>query len=137
MKSYPQIAQISTDLVEEAKDPQTYAVIGAAMEVHCELGKGFSERVYHLAIIDELKRQEISFKTEVEIPVFYKQNRLDCNYRIDLVCMDSIVVELKAHEGLGPSDTSQIISYLKASGLRRGLLLNFGRSSLQYKRVVL
>lgn len=137
MKSYPQISQICTDFVEEEKDPQTHAVIGAAMEVHRELGKGFAERIYHLAMIEELERQGIPFNTEFEIPIYYKQQRLDCNYRIDLVCMDSIVVELKAHEGLGASDTSQIINYLKASGLRRGLLLNFGMGSLQFKRVVL
>jgi len=137
MKSKPQISRISTDLVEEGKDPQTYAVIGAAMEVHRELGKGFAERVYHLALIEELRNRKIPFKSEVEIPVYYKQQRLDCNYRIDLVCFDSIVVELKAHEGLGSSDISQLINYLKASGLRKGLLLNFGVGSLQFKRAVL
>ncbi|MFU8878059.1 MAG: GxxExxY protein [Wenzhouxiangellaceae bacterium] len=137
MKSEPQISQISTDLNEDRKDPQTYAVIGAAMEVHRELGKGFSERVYHLALIAELGRQQIPFQTEVELPVYYKQQQLDCRYRVDLVCMDSILVELKAHDGLGKTDTSQLINYLKASGFRKGLLLNFGQGSLQFKRVAL
>lgn len=137
MKSYPQISQISTDLIEEEKDPQTYAVIGAAMEVHRELGRGFSERVYHLALRDELALRQIQFLSEVELPVYYKGQRLDCHYRVDLLCMNSVLVELKAHDGLADADVSQIINYLKASELRRGLLLNFGTKSLQFKRVVL
>lgn len=137
MKSYPQITQICADLVEEEKDPQTYALIGAAMEVHRELGSGFAERVYHLAMLAELEQRKVAFQTEVEIPVYYKSRRLDCHYRVDLLCMNSILVELKAHDGLGDADVSQIINYLKASELRRGLLLNFGTKSLQFKRVVL
>jgi len=134
MKSYP---QISTDLVEEEKDPQTYAIIGAAMEVHRELGKGFSERAYHLALKTELEFRQIPFQSEVELPVHYKGQRLDCHYRADLLCMNSVLVELKAHDGLTDADMSQVINYLKTSDLRRGLLLNFGANSLQFKRVVL
>jgi len=137
MKSYPQISQISTDLIEEENDPQTYAVIGAAMEVHRELGRGFSERVYHLALRAELELRQIPYQAEVELPVHYKARRLDCHYRVDLLCMSSILVELKAHDGLADTDVSQIINYLKASELRRGLLLNFGTRSLQFKRIVL
>jgi len=137
MKNYPQISQISTDLIEEENDPQTYAVIGAAMEVHRELGRGFSERVYHLALRAELELRQIPYQAEVELPVHYKARRLDCHYRVDLLCMSSILVELKAHDGLADADVSQIINYLKASELRRGLLLNFGTRSLQFKRIVL
>ena len=137
MKGYPQISQICTDLVEEEKDPQTYAVIGAAMEVHRELGRGFSERVYHLALRSELEFRQIPFESEVELPVHYKGQRLECHYRVDLLCMNSILVELKAHDGLADADVSQVINYLKASFIRRALLLNFGTKSLQFKRIVL
>lgn len=118
------------------RDPDTFAIIGAAMEVHSVLGHGFLENVYQEALCRELANRRIPFLTQVSIPIFYKGERLVCSYRADLVCWDSIVVELKAIRTLSSADQAQVMNYLKGTGLQRGLLLNFGNSRLQYERLV-
>lgn len=118
------------------EDPQTREIIGAAMEVHRILGHGFLEAVYQEALAEELLRRGIPFEREVELPIFYKEKRLGVSYRADFVCYGQVVVELKAISTLTSGDEAQILNYLKASGYRRGLLLNFGSSSLQYRRRV-
>jgi GxxExxY protein len=119
------------------RDIQTHAIIGAAMEVHGILGNGFLEAVYQEAMAVEFQKRGISYAQQVELPVFYKENKLQCSYRVDFICFKEIIVELKALAVLGASEQSQVLNYLKASGNRRGLLLNFGSQSLQYKRIVL
>ena len=119
------------------RDPHTFAIIGAAMAVHTELGCGFLESVYRNAIMVELKARRIPFRTEVPFPLSYKAHRLPLNYRADIVCFESVVVEVKALRAIGPVELAQVINYLKASGLPRGLILNFGARSLEYRRVVL
>jgi len=119
------------------RDPHTFAIIGAAMEVHTELGCGFLESVYRNAMVVELEARRIPFRTEVPFPLKYKARQLPLNYRADLVCFDSVVVEVKALRAVGPIEHAQAINYLKASKLARGLILNFGARSLEYRRVVL
>ena len=119
------------------RDPHTFAIIGAAMEVHTELGCGFLESVYRNAMVVELEARRIPFRTEVPFPLKYKGRQLPLNYRADLVCFDSVVVEVKALRAVGPIEHAQAINYLKASNLARGLILNFGTRSLEYRRVVL
>lgn len=121
----------------EAQDPQTYAVIGAAMEVHRELGHGFKESVYHEAFMKEAAIRGISLQHEPEIAVFYKGEKLESTFRPDFVCFGDVVVEFKASSTLTDVDFAQLLNYLKATGLRRGLLINFGAKSLQVKRAVL
>jgi GxxExxY protein len=121
----------------EAKDPRTYAIIGAGMEVHKEMGCGFLEHAYHEAMKIELALRGIPFQPEVQIPVFYKGTRLDCQYRADFICFDDVIVEIKAIKQLTSIDRAQVINYLKATGYRVALLLNFGAGSLEYERIVL
>lgn len=117
------------------RDPQTYAIIGAGMTVHKELGPGFLEGVYHEALIVEFKSQRVPFLHEVELPIFYKGHPLNKTYRADFVCFDNIIVELKALTMIGGREKAQVINYLKAAKFDRGLLLNFGARSLQYERL--
>ena len=107
------------------------------MEVHRELGSGFLEAVYHAALAQELATRGIPQRREVDLPVFYKGQRLPCDYRADLVCFESVIVELKALAALTTVHEAQVINYLKATGQEVGLLINFGAASLQYKRLVL
>jgi len=106
------------------------------MEVHRELGCGFLEPVYQEALAIELGKQHIPFEREVELPVAYKGQPLNVSYRADFVCFGSVVVELKALRDLSGNEEGQVMNYLKATGIRVGLLLNFGASSLQYRRLV-
>ena len=122
---------------KDGNDPETYAVIGAAMEVHRQIGHGFLEAVYHEALCVELGERGVLFRREVDIPVRYKGRTLACTYRADLVCFDSLLVELKAISELTPREHSQVINYLRATGFTRGLLFNFGSPRLDYKRLIM
>jgi GxxExxY protein len=121
----------------QPRDVETYAIIGAAMEVHRELGSGFLEAVYHDALEREFLSQNIPFAREHLIPVLYKGIPLATPYRADFLCYGSVIVELKAIRALTEIEDAQVIHYLKATGLHRALLLNFGGPQLQYKRLVL
>lgn len=122
--------------VIDKRDPQTYAIIGAAMEVHHQLGHGFLESVYQEAAVVEFTACQIPFEREVNLPVRYKETLLPVHYRADFVCFAEIIVEFKALSNITNSEEAQLLNYLKATGLKRGLLINFGSSSLQYKRLV-
>jgi len=123
-----------TGKMVDKRDPETYAIIGAAMEVHKALGHGFLEAVYQEALEREFTIQKIPFGREVELPVFYKGEKLATSYRADFVCFDKILVEVKALKALGGVEKSQVINYLKVGGFPRALLINFGASSLEYER---
>jgi GxxExxY protein len=118
------------------RDPETYAVIGAAMEVHRELGCGLLECPYKDALELELIARRIPWSREVPVPVYYKGQRLRSFYVADFVCFDRLIVEAKAVKSRTDVDRAQTINYLKATGYDRALLLNFGAMSLQYERVV-
>ena len=120
----------------EKNDPRTYAIIGAAMAVHAELGCGFLECVYQEALAIELSIRDIPYRREVELPILYRGRRLKATYRADFLCYDTVIVELKALKRLSGAEISQVINYLKAAGLQTGLLFNFGTPSLEYKRFV-
>ena len=117
-------------------EEETYKIIGAAMEVHRELGCGFLEAVYQEALEKEFYLQHIPYKREMPLPVYYKNELLQKTYIADFVCYDKIIVELKALSGLNNEHEAQILNYLKAVKLRVGLLINFGGKSLENKRMV-
>ncbi|MEO1486915.1 MAG: GxxExxY protein [Bacteroidota bacterium] len=116
---------------------ESYYIIGLCMDVHNELGKGFSEAVYAEALEYELKDSGVPFQKEMKYPVFYKNQRLKPYYYADFVIEDKIIIELKAVEKLTTSHVKQTLNYLAVSKLKLGLLVNFGEDSLVYKRVVL
>ncbi|PIU49236.1 MAG: GxxExxY protein [Desulfobacterales bacterium CG07_land_8_20_14_0_80_52_14] len=118
------------------KDQRTYAIIGAAMEVHRELGTGFLEAVYQAAMEMELGLRDIPFRSQPQIAVQYKGRQLEKVYQPDLICFGEIIVELKALARLSGTEEAQMINYLKATGMKVGLLINFGAPSLEYKRFV-
>ena len=118
------------------RDKKTYAIIGAAMEVHKELGNGFLEAVYQEALEREFLEQEIPFKSQPTVQIAYKGRPLSKKYQPDFICFDEVLVEIKALSNLTGMEESQIINYLKATGLQVGLLLNFGSKSLEHKRFV-
>jgi GxxExxY protein len=120
----------------QTSDPRTFAIIGAVMEVHRQLGCGFLEPVYQEALAIELAARGVPHRREVELPIHYKGQRLNTSYRADFLCYDSVIIELKALGKLSGTEEAQILNYLKASGHEVGLLLNFGGPSLEYKRFI-
>jgi GxxExxY protein len=118
------------------QDDLTYVVIGAAMRVHRELGRGFLEPVYQEALAAEFSTRGIPYRREVELPIHYRGAVLPTRYRVDFVCFDDVIVELKAPSRLTSTEESKIINYLAASRMHRGLRMNCGASSLQFKRFV-
>jgi GxxExxY protein len=119
-------------------DPDTYKIIGAAMAVHSELGCGFLESVYRAALRVQFDASGVTYRSEVKLPISYKGRVLEeLRYRVDFICFDDVIVEIKAQDMITTRDEAQLLNYLKASKIRRGLILNFGAPSLQHKRRVL
>jgi GxxExxY protein len=115
---------------------QSYAVIGAAMEVYNQLGSGFLEAVYQEALAIELALRGVPFRAQQPLQILYKEQPLRQTYIPDFIAYETISVEIKAIKQLGPIEEAQLLNYLKATGLRLGLLLNFGaHGKLEWKRM--
>lgn len=117
------------------KEPKTYSIIGAAMEVHKVLGCGFSERVYQEALEKEFIRQSIPYEREKPLKVNYKGEMLSAEFVPDFVCYDSVIVELKAVEQLEDLHRAQTINYTHVANMNVALLINFGAKLLEYERL--
>ena len=110
----------------------TESVIGAAIAVHRELGPGLLESAYEACLAYELNEKKLNVERQKSIPVIYRGVQLDCGYRLDFLVEDQVVVEVKAVDKLEPIHEAQIISYLKLSGCKVGLLINFKAKILKH-----
>ncbi len=122
-------------LQEKILSDETYNIIGSCMSVHNELGNGFLEAVFQEALEKEFQLRGIPFVRESELTILYKGQPLQKRYIADFICYNEIIVELKALSSLDPIHEAQVINYLKATNMQIGLLVNFGQSSLQHKRI--
>jgi len=121
---------------DDLKDPLTGHILSAAFEVANTLGHGFLESVYQKALTHELVLAGLSVEREKPFKVIYKGAEIG-TYVADLVVNDRVVVELKAVEALGPAHVAQCLNYLRAGDVKVGLLINFGRPRIEYRRLVL
>ena len=112
-------------------DPLTEKIIGFAIEVHRQLGPGLLESAYEECLCYELRQAEMMFARQVPLPVIYKSVRLDCGYRLDIVVEQQVILELKTVERIAPVHEAQMLTYLKLSGIGKGLLLNFAVPTLK------
>ena len=115
---------------------ETEAMIGACYEVHRVLGHGFLEAIYHEALLYEFEDRDIPFESQKNLDVWYKKRKLKKQYMADFICFEEIILEIKAVETLNNDHTGQIINYLRATDMKLGLLINFGSSKMQIKRII-
>jgi GxxExxY protein len=111
--------------IENEKDPRTAPIIGAAIEVHRQLGPGLLESAYEQCLCHELHLRGLVFKCQVNLPISYKGLNLDCGYKIDLIVADEVIVELKSVERILPVHEAQLLTYMKLAAKPVGLLINF------------
>jgi GxxExxY protein len=117
---------------------ETYAIRGAAFEVYKVMGSGFLEAVYQECMEKEFEERNIQFISQPELELSYKSKKLKQFYKPDFICNEKIIVELKAVKSIDPKHKAQIINYLKATGLKLGLLVNFGaHPKVEIERFVL
>jgi len=133
---------IPNEIVETTEwesDPLTHSIIVAAIEVHRRLGPGFLESAYEACLLYELRLRGVKAKAQQPLPLYYKDVMLECGYRLDLIVEDKVIVEIKSVRELAPIHEAQLLSYLKMSDCRRGLLINFNVKMLKdgIKRLIL
>ncbi|ROI05097.1 GxxExxY protein [Chryseobacterium sp. G0240] len=116
---------------------ESYTIIGICMEVHNNLGAGFSEIVYKDALEYEMKQANILYEREKEYVVWYKETVLSHKFYADFVVFDKIILEVKGRSGIADEHIAQVMNYLKVSGNKLALIVNFGELKLNYKRIVL
>ena len=112
-------------LEKEESNLLTREIIGAAIEIHKALGPGLLESAYEACLVCELRLKKLKTESQKSMPVFYKDMYLDCGYRADVVVEDQIIVEIKSVNNLAPVHEAQLLSYLKLSNYKIGLLINF------------
>ena len=112
-------------------DPTVDRIIGAAIEVHRELGPGLLESAYKTCLAYELTQRRLGVLREAPVPVVYRGQRIDCGYRIDLLVEGDVIIEVKSVDTLLPIHTAQVLTYLRLTGARRALLLNFNGVTLK------
>ena len=115
---------------------ESYKIIGACFEVHKTLGHGFKESVYKDALEVEFKKIGVPFQREKSYNIFYKEEKLKHFFVADFIVYDTIILEIKIGQYIGDPYLKQTLNYLKASGLKLGIVINFGTSSLEYQRVL-
>jgi GxxExxY protein len=123
-------------MVEILFKDESYKIIGACFEVHKILGHGFKEAVYKDALELELSKMEIPFTREKPYTIIYKEQRLKHFFVADFVVYDTIILEIKTGNYIGSPYVKQTLNYLKASGLRLGIVVNFGQPSLEHQRII-
>ena len=112
-------------------DILTEEIIGAAIEVHKKLGPGLLESAYQACLGYELRLRKLKLESQKPLPIFYKDVILDCGYLLDFVVNDQVIIEIKSVAKIAPIHEAQLLSYLKMSGLQRGLLINFNVKMLK------
>ena len=117
-------------------EEESYKIIGTCMLVHKGLGAGFLESVYHEALEKEFETQKVNFESKKKLQVYYNQEPLKKYFIADFICFDKIVVEIKAASFLHKDTEAQTINYLKSTNYKLGLLINFGQTSLTWKRFI-
>ena len=139
MKPWDMQTATVAQTVRQESDPLTHSIIGTAIEVHRGLGPGLLESAYEACLLHELCLRGIKASTQQPLPVYYKDVRLECGYRLDLVVEGRVIVEVKSIKELAPIHEAQLLSYLKLSDCRKGLLINFNVKMLKdgIKRLII
>ena len=117
-------------------EEETYQILGACIQVHKQLGRGFSESIYREALAKALSNSEIPFEQDKKLPVFYKGHPLSQHVVADFVCFDKIILEIKALERLHEDLKQQVLQFLKVTNLDISYIINFGEKSLTWKRYI-
>ena len=115
---------------------ESFAIIGACMKVHRTLGAGFLEAVYEEALEREFQNLKIPFERQVKLDLYYDNKKLTKQYRADFICHNEIIIEIKAVALIPTAFYAQLQNYLKCTNIELGMLINFGTSSLTYKRMI-